>query len=57
MLYNDVQKLNVDRLNYKSRIDRFDAKLYSYELKLDRMHNILKMKTYNDLLNMKRKQK
>jgi len=34
-----------------------NAKLDSYELKLDRMHQILKIKTYNDLLNQKRKVK
>jgi len=55
VLYNRVQNLDVDRSNCKPEITRIKIKLYDYELKLDRMHQILKMKTYNNLLNQRRK--
>jgi len=51
-LYVDAQKPDCT-----VKIEAINAKLDSYELKLDRMHQILKIKTYNDLLNQKRKVK
>ena len=57
ILYSDMQKLGNTKPDCTVKVDEINAKLYSYELKLDRMHQILKMKTYNNLLNQKRKVK
>jgi len=56
-MYNDIQRLDITKPDYTNEINRMNIKLDSYELKLDRMHQILKMKTYNNLLNQKRKVK
>ena len=54
-MYNDIQRLDITKPDYTNEINRMNIKLDSYELKLDRMHQILKMKTYNNLLNQRRK--
>ena len=56
-MYNDIQRLDITKPDCTTEINRMNVKLDSYELKLDRMHHILKMKTYNNLLNQKRKVK
>jgi len=53
-LYIDAQK-PVIKSDCTVKIEAITAKLYNHELKLDRMHQILKIKTYNDLLNQRRK--
>jgi len=55
ILYNDIQRLDITKPDCTDEINRMNIKLDSYELKLDRMHQILKMKTYNNLLNQRRK--
>ena len=54
-MYNDIQRLDITKPDCTTEINKMNIKLDSYELKLDRMHQILKMKTYNSLLNQKRK--
>ena len=56
-MYNDIQRLDITKPDCATEINRMNIKLDSYELKLDRMHQILKMKTYNNLLNQRRKVK
>jgi len=57
ILYNDIQRLDITKPDCATEINRMNIKLDSYELKLDRMHQILKIKTYNNLLNQRRKVK
>ena len=54
-MYNDIQRLDITKPDCTTEINKMNIKLDSYELKLDRMHQILKMKTYNNLLNQRRK--
>jgi len=50
-LYNEIRQLDIIKPDCTTEINQMNIKLDSYELKLDRMHHILKMKTYNNLLN------